>query len=77
LDDVWCTFLKKHDVLVGLSLDGPAHLHDAYRVNKSGSPTHARVMKALDLLQRHTVEVNTLTVINNINGEHPLMFINS
>jgi uncharacterized protein len=36
LDDEWCAFFKKHSVLVGLSVDGPRALHDAYRVDKGG-----------------------------------------
>jgi uncharacterized protein len=31
LDDEWGAFLKRHGFLVGLSLDGPAELHDSYR----------------------------------------------
>ncbi len=72
LNDDWCTFFKKHNVLVGLSIDGPAHLHDGYRVNKKNKPTHPKVMKALGLLQHHNVEFNALTVINNKNGQHPI-----
>src|SRR2546425_6247233 len=36
LDNEWCAFLKEHDFLVGLSIDGPRELHDAYRVDKRG-----------------------------------------
>jgi uncharacterized protein len=31
LTDAWCSFFKRHNVLVGLSVDGPRHMHDAYR----------------------------------------------
>ena len=31
LDDEWGVFLKEHRFLVGLSVDGPHELHDAYR----------------------------------------------
>ena len=72
LNEAWALFLKKHNVLVGLSIDGPEELHDAYRVNKGGNPTHAKVMKAMHLLQEHGVEYNTLTVINHLNSQHPL-----
>jgi uncharacterized protein len=36
LDDDWCAFLKANNFLVGLSVDGPQEMHDAYRVNKAG-----------------------------------------
>ncbi|GAL32171.1 putative arylsulfatase regulatory protein [Vibrio maritimus] len=45
LDDKWCEFLAKHNFLVGLSIDGPQMLHDAYRTNRAGRGTHKQVMK--------------------------------
>lgn len=36
VDDEWCEFLAANDVLVGVSLDSPAWLHDVFRVNKAG-----------------------------------------
>lgn len=72
LDEKWCQFLKQHNFLVGLSIDGPEHLHNAYRVTNTGKPTFKLVMRAIELLQKHHVEFNTLTVINNINVKEPL-----
>lgn len=71
LDDAWCHFLKEHDFLVGLSLDGPRELHDAYRVDKGGQPTFDRVYRALALLRRHTLDFNVLCVVNRVNADHP------
>ena len=45
LDDEWCAFFKQHDFLVGLSVDGPRELHDAYRVDRRGRGTFDRVMQ--------------------------------
>ena len=28
LNDEWCNFLKRHNFMVGLSLDGPKEIHD-------------------------------------------------
>ena len=72
LDDEWCHFLKEHEFLVGLSLDGPRKLHDTYRVDKGGKPTFENVHRALNLLQRHGVHFNILCVVNRVNGDHPL-----
>lgn len=72
LNDEWCAFLKEHDFLVGLSLDGPRELHDAYRVDKGGQPTFDRVERALRLLQSHGVEHNILCVVSRANAQHPL-----
>ena len=67
LDDAWGTFLARHGFLVGLSLDGPRALHDAYRVDRGGRPTWAKVMRGLRTLKRHRVPFNTLTVVHRRN----------
>jgi uncharacterized protein len=72
LDDEWCAFFHDHGFLIGLSMDGPADLHDAYRVDKGGKPTHQSVMRGLRLLQQHSVEFNILTTVHSANAPHPL-----
>lgn len=68
----WCKFFRENEFLVGISLDGPAELHDRYRLDKKQRPTHAKVMEGLRLLQEHGVEYNVLCVVNRINVKHPL-----
>lgn len=72
LDDAWCAFLKEHDFLVGLSIDGPRELHDAMRVDRKGRPTFDSVMRGAGLLRKHGVQFNTLTVVNRINAKRPI-----
>ncbi len=72
LDDEWCEFLKENDYLVGISIDGPRHLHDTYRVDRGGGPTFDKVMRGLRLLQKHGVEHNILVAVNRTNADHPL-----
>jgi uncharacterized protein len=72
LDDAWCRFLKEHRFLVGVSLDGPRELHDAYRTDKGGGPTFERVMAGLELLKGHGVDYNILACVHAANAEHPL-----
>jgi uncharacterized protein len=70
LDDEWCAFLKEHNFLVGLSVDGPQEIHDTYRVNKGGEGSFTQVMRALDLLKKHSVEFNILCTVNAANQYH-------
>lgn len=70
LDDEWGEFLAANQFLVGLSIDGPRHLHDAYRVTKGGEPTFDRVMAGLAVLKKHKVEFNTLTTLHRKNAVH-------
>lgn len=72
LDEAWCAFFKKHNILVGVSLDGPQELHDAYRVDKGGAPTFERVMRGIHLLQACGVDFNILTTVHAANADHPL-----
>jgi uncharacterized protein len=72
LDDPWCEFLATHGFLVGLSVDGPAALHDEHRVDQRQEPTFDRVMRGLALLKKHGVAFNTLTVVHRSNSQRPL-----
>jgi uncharacterized protein len=72
IDDEWAAFYKEHDFLIGISIDGPAELHDVYRVDKGGRPTFDRVMAGLRRLQAHGVDYNVLTTVNRTNADHPL-----
>ena len=72
LDDEWCQFLRENRFLIGLSLDGPARIHDKYRLDKGGKPTFDKVMRGLELLKKHQVDFNTLTVVNSHNSRQPL-----
>jgi uncharacterized protein len=70
LDDEWCSFLKEHDFLVGLSVDGPRELHDAYRVTRGGDGTFDLVMRGWNQLRRHEVKFNVLCTVNAANQAH-------
>jgi uncharacterized protein len=72
IDDEWAAFFKEHDFLVGLSVDGPQPLHDAYRVDKGGQGTFDQVMKGWRYLVDHGVDYNILCTVHAANGDHPL-----
>jgi len=72
LNDEWCAFFKKHSFLVGLSVDGPKGMHDAYRVNKGGAGSFDQVMRGWEILRRHEVDVNILCTIHAANADHPM-----
>ncbi|OPZ84167.1 MAG: Anaerobic sulfatase-maturating enzyme [bacterium ADurb.Bin429] len=72
LNDEWGRFLAEEHFLVGISIDGPADVHDAYRRDLGGGPCHAKVMKGLEILQRHGVEYNALATVNRKSADHPL-----
>ena len=67
LDDAWCAFFKKHQFVVGLSVDGPRALHDAYRRDRRGQGTFELVMRGLKRLKAHGVDFNILCTVNAAN----------
>lgn len=72
INDEWCQFFKQHNFLIGVSIDGPEHLHDCYRKSRSNKGTHAKVVSAIELLKKYQVEFNTLTVVNARNVKQPV-----
>lgn len=68
LDEEWGAFLHDNRFLVGISIDGPKKIHDRYRLDRAGRPTFDAVMRGLDVLQRHKVEHNALTVVQHANS---------
>jgi radical SAM protein with 4Fe4S-binding SPASM domain len=67
LDDDWCAFFAAKKFLVGLSVDGPRELHDAYRVTCAGKGSFELVMKGWQALRRHGVEFNILCTVHAAN----------
>jgi uncharacterized protein len=72
LNNQWCAFFKHHNFLIGLSVDGPKEMHDAYRVNKGGAGSFDQVMRGWEMLRRHDVDVNILCTIHAVNADHPI-----
>lgn len=62
VDDEWCEIFKNNGFLVGLSLDGD-EIANANRIDKDGNPTFDKAMKAAELLKKHGVNFNILTVL--------------
>jgi uncharacterized protein len=70
VDEEWAAFFREHGFLVGISIDGPRELHDAYRVNKGGKGSFDQVMRGLEHLREAGVEWNALTTVHAANGGH-------
>ncbi len=72
LDKKWCSFFKKYGFLIGLSIDGPQEIHDAYRVGKKGEGTFSRVIKGWQLLKDTGVQYNVLCCVHAASQDKPL-----
>ena len=71
IDQEWAAFFQKHDMLVGISLDGYETNHDQARKDLKGKPTFHRVMKSIDYLRQAQVRFNILCVLSNPLAAHP------
>ena len=72
IDEDWCRFFHENRFLVGLSIDGPQHVHDRYRRDRNEHATFSRVIRAMRFFQKHKVEFNTLSTINDYSSRYPV-----
>jgi uncharacterized protein len=70
INEAWCDLFLAHGVRVGVSIDGPAFLHDARRRTRSGGGTHAAALKGLRLLQKRGVATHVICVVTNASLGH-------
>jgi uncharacterized protein len=63
----WAQFFRKNHFLVGVSLDGPKHIHDARRVTGSGKGSFNQVLRGIHYLKEQKVSFNILSVIHEGN----------
>lgn len=63
IDDQWCQFLKRHQFLVGVSVDGTRNVHDNYRHDASGKPTYDKIRNNIRRMEKYGVDFNILTVV--------------
>ncbi|OGD12249.1 MAG: anaerobic sulfatase maturase [Candidatus Aminicenantes bacterium RBG_13_62_12] len=71
LDEEWGAFLAEAEFSVGLSLDGPAAMHDRFRLTRDGRPAFREAMRGYEILRRHGVPTDILCVVNAHNVRRP------
>ncbi|MBC7350394.1 MAG: anaerobic sulfatase maturase [Candidatus Aminicenantes bacterium] len=67
----WAQFFRHFKFLVGLSLDGPEHIHDRYRRHSSGQGSWSKVVETAKLLLDSDVPTNALVVVNGYSVRFP------
>jgi uncharacterized protein len=71
LNKRWVDLIKKHQIKLGISLDGPAFIHDRRRVTHSGKGTHADVLRGVHLLQANDVPFSVISVLTSFSLDYP------
>jgi len=63
IDRAWCDCFARNGIHVGVSLDGPAFLHDAHRRTRTGKPSHAAALRGIRWLQQRQIPFNVISVL--------------
>jgi uncharacterized protein len=71
VDRAWCDFIVEHGIRVGVSVDGPALLHDAARHTRRGEGTHAQAMRGVARLQAAGIPIHAICVLGRASLDHP------
>lgn len=71
LDDDWAAFFHEHNFLVGVSLDGFESNMNNFRYDTEHQSVYYKVLKGIELLKKHNVEYNILTVVTSDLAKHP------
>src|SRR5277367_3122682 len=76
IDQDWCDFIKKWQIGLGVSVDGPRHLHDAKRVTRSGAGTFDRTIAGIRLLRKEKIPFHVISVLSEAAMNSPEELLN-
>lgn len=76
LNKKWLELFKKHNYLIGLSLDGNKEMHNTFRIDAKGEGTFSRVLKAAKMMKKAEVEFNILCVVNKLIAQNGKLVYN-
>ena len=71
INQAWCDLFKQYNVHVGVSIDGPAFIHDAHRKTRKGLGTHAATMRGISYLQKNNFESSAIAVLTEDSLDYP------
>ena len=71
ITDKWCDFIKKHNVSIGLSIDGPEFIHDFHRKTRKGEGTHAKAVRGAEMLKAAGIDFGVVAVISDYSLDYP------
>ncbi len=71
INQAWCDLFKDYQIAVGISIDGPAFLHDRHRQTRTGLGSHDAVMRGIDYLHKNEIPFNIIAVITEDSLDYP------
>lgn len=70
IDRNWCSFFRRYDFSIGLSIDGDKDMN-ATRRTRSGKPAFEKIMKGVNELKRQAVPFSIIAVVSDQNIQRP------
>ncbi len=64
VNEAWCAFFAEERVSVGVSIDGPKHLHDRHRRTRAGGGTFDKTIAGIRMLRRAGVPFHVISVLS-------------
>lgn len=76
INDAWQQFFDRHrhHMSVGVSIDGPEHMHDAFRVNWIGRGSHAKALQGMQRLAEIDIKFKVIAVVTEATLQDPEAF---
>lgn len=71
INDDWCRFFRDNDIRVGVSVDGPAPIHDRHRKTRLGGATHKKVQQGMQCLNENGIDYHVISVLTRDSLDHP------
>jgi len=74
ITDQWAEFFRSSGFRVGVSIDGDALAHDAFRIDQRGAGSFTKVWAGIEALRRHKVAFGVVMVLTarNSKGMRPI-----
>jgi uncharacterized protein len=70
LTQEWCDLIKRWNVTIRVSIDGPKALHDANRITRSKEGTFERVMRGVQLLRDNNIPFDVISTLSHHSLDH-------
>jgi uncharacterized protein len=73
INEQWTRFFERHDIRVGVSIDGPIEIHDRQRRYRSGKGSFNRVMDGIKFLRNNMIKFDCICVLTEDSIRHPTL----
>jgi uncharacterized protein len=71
LTPAWVEVIEAENIRIGISVDGPAYLHDLHRKDRRGKGTHAQTLRGMQSLREARIPFHTISVVTADSLSYP------